>query len=336
MVFHGLSCSCPTSSSVAVPRCLQQGFQASIFSQNEIEQRLRLAGAMAIPPFAVRRNDAGTEIHIVFTSSPFGGAIIAGPRAELVTNVQGPWVRDVNGQIISRVSNQQIPIVFCPAFAKGADPEEDFSRLSDFAGTFLPQLPAGQHPRSFYCRLFGYCFSSDPSGLAFVGMEIYGDRFGQGVYTTRNGALHRDSYFFLRNVIGHCGYQVAVVGPYIVDTRVEEDALEVAFFKASEFEKAKTTNVTTIRHPVLRRPFEVADMDPGCQCLFLAKPSSKAPNARWYVLDLETGAWARVGTGGGYGLFLRAEAASFLGKKAAVPLLLPFRASDARMQSGMQ
>lgn len=273
-------------------------------------------GTDEFPPFLVRRDASANEIHIIFTAPPYGGAIIRGSQLERVNDVEGHWVRDLSGHLITRVSGEQIPLFLCQAFAKRSTLEEDWSEVAILGATLQDAPPSGENSTRSSHNPFRYCFSADPSGSAFVGVQFRGCAF-EGVYTTLTGTVHHGAPFsYFAKAIGYCEGEVAVADWHVEDGALEPNGLEIQFFRSTEFDKAKITRAVTVRNPVLRRPVEVVDMDPHCRYLLLAKPSTHFSAARWYTLDLVTGAVARVGTGSGFGVFLRKEVATLAGDRA--------------------
>lgn len=302
-----LGCAPREPSPAPTPRCFNEGFRVWLASPELIRERLHSAGLEKISSFFARRDAFAREVHIVSTSEPFGGAIIRASGIEPVTRLKGQWVRRIDGTFVTHVSSERIPLVLCPNFAKGTSLEEDWYRLLIFVDGMVPKGGRSQTPGASRSHRPNYCFSVDPAGVAFGGIEVRGDVLS-GAYTTLHGQVHHDCRFLTSRVIGYSEGHVAVAGWHIEQGQPQMDAVEITFFPANEFETARATKSIIIRHSVLKPPMELVDMDPTCQCLLVAKPHANAHHARWYVLDVETGRFTRVGTGRAYGLFLRAEA----------------------------
>lgn len=285
--------------------CAEAGFAVALFERSVLQPFLHRCGIAGHPELVIRRNEKANELHIILAKAPFGGVVIKESEVRCVEGVDGPWVMTSKGDVLTRVADTARPLRFCPLKVKGREPEDDWFQLLEVVAGRDNEAENAAHVPAL-----GYCFSVDPSASLFSGFESRPCPRGGALSGVTLGFLNGNVYenrdpYIGGEALGYCGGQ-PVLARWRNDGYPVDDSLELLFveFAHEGAVPLRLAKAIPVRHPLLRRPVELVDLDPVCFRLLIAKPKREQSRAAWYVINIATGESRRVFEGAAEGLFL--------------------------------
>lgn len=285
-------------------------FAVVLIDTAAVKKRLQREGFGPSPRWVVRRNHNGGEVYVVVVEKPFGGLVLGESREQPILGLDGPWVKTSEGRVLTRDPFKNRLLRFCPPLAKRMNVEQDWKELiesMDPPDGSDEQTDASHPP---------FCLSVDPSGTFFSGLGLnpcsptgetallQAETFGS---TEGKIAYGRDP-LLAGIAITSCNGN-AVMARWRGNSEDDDSLLDLvrAGFDESDGEILRAKKVLEVRSSLLRRPVEVADIDPTCAYILIAKPSADSPAAHWYTIEIATGKAIEAGHGSGRGVFVKKD-----------------------------